>query len=187
LKTESYQFPKHSLRMRFNTNHDKNAYDGPAGERFTPQGAKATAVLVFTYPGIPLIYNGEEVGNKKKLSLFEKTDIDWSKNSEFRTLYEKLSLLRRQHPALESGSYLAVQNSEDKKVLSFIRIKGEDSVLVIINFGSVAKCTCTVSPNLNTAWKDEFSNAKYKPVKGQCEVELPPLGFVVLLPAAKIR
>ena len=48
LKTESHQFPKGSLRMRFNTNHDKNAYDGSAVEKFSPQGAKATAVLSFT-------------------------------------------------------------------------------------------------------------------------------------------
>lgn len=183
LKSESYQFPKGSLRMRFNTNHDKNAYDGPAVEKFTPQGARATAVLTFTYPGIPLIYNGEEVGNTKRLGLFEKTDIDWSKNAEFRTLYETLSLLRRQHPALVSGSYSAVQNSENKKVLSFIRIKGEDSVLVVINFGSAPVNTkLKLQTNLNSKWKDLFTNKNILMTSGQIEMQLSSLGFVVLSP-----
>jgi cyclomaltodextrinase len=94
IKTESYQYPHGSLRMRFNTNHDKNAYDGPAVRKLSPDGAKATAVLVFTFPGVPLIYNGEEVGNDKKLDLFEKVDIDWSEGAEFRELYTTLCALR---------------------------------------------------------------------------------------------
>ncbi|MGD0037833.1 MAG: alpha-amylase family glycosyl hydrolase [Bacteroidota bacterium] len=187
LKTESYQFPKGSLRMRFNTNHDKNVQDGPAVEKFTPQGAKATAVLMFTYPGIPLIYNGEEVANNKRLGLFEKTDIDWSKNTEFRTLYEELALLRKQHPSLVNGSYYAVQNSENRKVLSFIRIKGRDSVLVVINFGSAMKCTFVLPSNSNNTWKDYFNDIIYEPTENRCDVELPSLGFAVLLPVEKIR
>lgn len=187
LKTESYQFPKSSLRMRFNTNHDKNVWDGPAVEKFTPQGAKATAVLTFMYPGVPLIYNGEEVANNKRLGLFEKKDIDWSKNTEFRTLYEKLSILRKSHPALINGSYSAIQNSENRKVLSFIRIKGEDSVLVVINFGSAMKCTLVLPTNSNNTWKDYFTDRIYEPTNSRCDIELPSLGFIVLFPQTKVQ
>jgi glycosidase len=188
LRTESYQFPQGSLRMRFNTNHDKNAWDGPEVEKFTPQGAKATAVLVFTYPGVPLIYNGEEAGNNKKLGLFEKIDINWSKNAEFRTLYEKLSLLRKQHPALVSGSYSVVQNSDSKQALSFLRIKGEDSVLVVINFSSTSeKINLVLPPNSNNAWTDFFSNNLYEPTSRRCDIALPSLGFVVLYPSIKVQ
>ncbi len=188
LKMESYQFPRGSLRMRFNTNHDKNAWDGPAVEKFTPQGAKATAALVFTYPGVPLIYNGEEVGNNKKLGLFEKTDIDWSKNDDFRMLYEKLSLLRKKHPALVDGSYSAVQNSDRKQVLSFIRIKGEDSVLVVLNFSSTAiKVDLVLPSNSNNTWTDFFTNKIYEPTSHQYNIALPSLGFVVLNPSQKVR
>jgi len=139
LTTESFQYPRNSLRMRFNTNHDKNAWDAPAVEKFSPEGAKATAVLAFTYPGVPLIYNGEEVGNEKKLSLFEKIDINWSKGKDFRELYEKLGSLRREHPALRRGTYMFVRNSSSANVYSFIRAKGEDTMLVVINFGSAVE------------------------------------------------
>jgi Alpha amylase, catalytic domain/Glycosyl hydrolases family 2, sugar binding domain len=39
LKTESYQFPRGSLRMRFNTNHD-NAWDGPRLKNSLHKGQK---------------------------------------------------------------------------------------------------------------------------------------------------
>ena len=122
LKSESDQYPQNSLRMRFNTNHDKNAWDAPCVEKFGPQGAKATAVLAFTFPGVPLIYNGEEVGNEKKLSLFEKVDIDWSNGKDFRELYEKLGLLRCEHPALRHGYvYLDIKFRECTYVLLYPR------------------------------------------------------------------
>jgi cyclomaltodextrinase len=186
IKTESYQFPQGSLRMRFNTNHDKNAYDDPPVKKFTLDGAKATAVLTFTYPGVPMVYNGEEVGNDKKLSLFEKENIDWSKNVEFRGLYEKLSILRRQHPSLVSGSYSIIKNSANQKVLSFIRIKGKDSVIVVINFNSIlAKVKLVLSPNSKNMYKDFLTNKTYELTNGQCDAELPSLGFLLLVHPAK--
>jgi cyclomaltodextrinase / maltogenic alpha-amylase / neopullulanase len=187
LKTESYQFPKGSLRMRFNTNHDKNAWDGPAVEKFTPLGAKATTVLAFTYPGVPLIYNGEEVGNNKRLSLFEKTDIDWSDHAEFRMLYETLSSLRKQHPAFVNGSYSVIQNSESNRVLSFMRVKREDSALVVINFGSSTKCNLILPTNSNNAWKDYFTGKNFKPINGQYGIELSSLESAVLIPQTEVR
>jgi glycosidase len=181
LKSESYQYPRNSLRMRFNTNHDKNAWDAPAVKKFTPQGAKATAVLVFTYPGVPLIYNGEEVGNEKKLSLFEKVDIDWSKGKDFRKLYETLGLLRREHPALRQGGYTSVPNSVNTRVYSFIRAKGKDTVLVVINFASaVVKVKLKLPATAKNNWKDLFTNTNVLMTNGLVDLQLSPLGFVIL-------
>jgi cyclomaltodextrinase / maltogenic alpha-amylase / neopullulanase len=183
LKTESYQFPKGSLRMRFNTNHDKNAYDGPAFEMFTPQGAKATAVLAFTFPGIPLIYNGEEVGNDKRLDLFEKVDIDWTKNAEFRELYRKLSELRKLHPALVGGSYAALENSDSKSVLSFIRSNGKDSIAVVINFQvDLQKLKMSLPSSRIKAWRDVINEVTYQVQSDEINISIPRFGFFVLVP-----
>ncbi len=181
LKTESYQYPRGALRMRFNTNHDKNAWDGPAIEKFTPQGAKATAVLIFTYPGVPMIYNGEEVGNEKKLSLFEKVDIDWSKNTEFRLLYEQLSSLRKEHSALIEGSYSPVKNSLEHNVLSFMRIKGKDSVFVAINFSPISrKVKFGSSVFFNTSWNEFFSNNLITISRDDGTVDFAPLSYLMI-------
>ncbi len=55
LRNEYLTFPTGSLRLRFVTNHDKNAWDSPAVLKFGPAGLKVATVLVNTLPGVPLI------------------------------------------------------------------------------------------------------------------------------------
>ncbi|MBI2619568.1 MAG: alpha-glucosidase C-terminal domain-containing protein [Ignavibacteriales bacterium] len=187
LKNEGYRFPKGSLRMRFNANHDKNAWDSPAVLKFGREGAKATAVLMFTVPGIPLIYNGEEVGNEKRLSLFEKVDIDWRKGSDFRKLYGRLGSLRRNHPALRYGVLTELSNSDNDKILSFLRNYGADSVITVINFSNTQK-TVTVEigqAGAASGFADVFSRTRTKAVRGALQLTLPPLGFQILVPNMK--
>ncbi len=132
-RTEALQFPRGSLRLRFNTNHDKNAWDAPAVLKFGPDGLRLTAVLVNTIPGIPLIYNGEEVANDRKLSLFEKVDIDWTRPADMRTLYRQLFRLRRDHKALSRGEMIRVPSTDDRSVYAFFRIAGNDRLLIVLN------------------------------------------------------
>ncbi|HWP82567.1 MAG TPA: alpha-amylase family glycosyl hydrolase [Bacteroidota bacterium] len=183
LKTESYQFPKGSLRMRFNTNHDKNAWDAPAVKKFSDRGAKATAVLIFTYPGVPLIYNGEEVGNPKPLDLFDKVDIDWTKGKDFRAHYEKLTSLRREHEALRRGTYRMLPHNGGEKVYVFQRQSGTDRVITVINF-SKQKAEIIADCEEATTWKmkEYFSGASATFTNGKLSVEVPPLGYKVFVP-----
>lgn len=184
LRTESYQFPKGSLRLRFNTNHDKNAWDAPAVSKFTAAGAKATAVLAFTFPGVPLIYNGEEAGNEKKLDLFEKVDIDWSKGGAFRSLYEGLARLRSEHPSLRRGEYLAATNSDGQKVYSFIRRSGDDAVLVVINFSKERRSVSIEVPEvLPRELKEYFTKSPSVVKDGTLNADLGGLEFRVFVPA----
>jgi glycosidase len=136
LNSESKQFPNNSLRLRFNTNHDKNAWDAPAVTKFGLDGLKLTTVLINTFPGIPLLYNGEEVANDKKLSLFEKVDIDWSKSHEMDTVWRTLFKLRKDHKSIARGSFVKVPTSDDKNIYSFIRTEGNDKVLVVLNLST---------------------------------------------------
>lgn len=178
LKTESLQFPKGSLRMRFNSNHDKNAWDAPAVEKFSSQGAMATAVLTFTFRGVPLIYNGDEAGNNKRLSLFEKVDIDWTKNPEFRKFYQQLTELRASHPALRRGAYVSLQNSDSLKVYSFGRTSGNDVVLTIINFSKESKrVTVAVPDSLGQTFVDGFDAKQWTTEHGKLSLQLAPLQF----------
>ena len=186
LTTESYQFPKGSLRMRFNTNHDNNAWDAPAVSKFTMQGAKATALLTFTYPGVPLIYDGEEAGNDKKLSLFEKVDIDWTKNYDFRAFYQALTRLRSSHPALRRGDYISAKNSEGEKVYSYLRRLGDDQVLVVINFAHESRSvTIDLSGWKSGDLKEYFTGSVTTPQNGKLALEIGGLGCRVFVPAVQ--
>ncbi len=136
LKSESLQFPRGSLRMRFNTNHDKNAWDSPAVTKFGLDGLKLSAVLVNTLPGVPLLYTGEEVANDKRLDLFEKVDVDWTRSREMGELYGKLFRLRKENKALSRGEMLKLVSSSDQDVYAFCRIAGKDKIIVALNFSS---------------------------------------------------
>lgn len=134
LKAEALQFPVGALRMRFNTNHDKNAWDAPAVVKFGPEGDRLSAVLINTLPGVPLIYNGEEVANDRKLSLFEKVEIDWTRSREMGELYRKLFVARQAHKAFSRGEMIKIHSTSDQDVYAFFRVAGRDKVLTVLNF-----------------------------------------------------
>jgi 1,4-alpha-glucan branching enzyme len=64
-------YPLDSIRMMFVTNHDKNAWDGTEYEQFG-DALDAAIVLSVVGKGMPLIYNGQEAGNKRRLSFFDR-------------------------------------------------------------------------------------------------------------------
>jgi len=181
LRSEANQYPRNALRLRFNTNHDKNAWDAPAVEKFTPAGAKATAVLAFTLPGVPLIYNGEEVGNPKRLSLFEKVDIDWSTGEEFRTLYTALTEMRSAHPALRRGSYIPLEHSGGSKILTFARQSGNDAVLVAVNFSREQRpVSVELTSEMGNAWRLVNGAVGFRQEGKTLSFDLPAFGHLIL-------
>jgi len=182
LELEQLRYPKNSLRLRFISNHDKNVQDGPAVRLYGVKGEKAAAALIFTLPGVPLLYNGDEVGNKKKLSLLDKVDIDWSGGGDFRRLYTKLSHLRQVHPALRSGSYRRIWCSDSNRVFAFERLENDDTVSVVINFSKTRRIVRIESAgNLLDIMTDTMKMSDRRKV----ELDLSPYGFSVLTPIDK--
>jgi glycosidase len=133
--------------MRFNTNHDKNAWDRPANLKFGPDGALMTQALVFLLPGVPLVYNGEEVGNTRRLDLFEKVDIDWTSSGSARQVLTTLGALRREHPWLAAGRIVPLQHDGPQAVLAFARQSSDEqrSLVGVYNFSTEA-ATVRLSP-----------------------------------------
>ncbi len=145
-KAEVLQFPTGALRMRFNTNHDKNAWDAPAVTKFGLDGVKLSTVLVNTIPGVPLLYAGEEVANDKRLELFEKVDIDWTRSREIGELNKRLFALRKTNKALTRGEMIRLASTHDQDVYAFARIAGKDKIMVVLNFSSEPRFTSISTP-----------------------------------------
>ncbi len=138
LNLEEAIYPRNTLRMRFSSNHDENAWDASDVEKFGSNGAKLAAVLVNTISGIPLLYNGQEVGNKKKLGLFEKISIDWKGGDEFRSLYDRLFELRKNQSAFFAGELIRIPTTNDKRIFAFARVSGTNKFIVVCNFDTSA-------------------------------------------------
>ncbi|MFH1131571.1 MAG: alpha-amylase family glycosyl hydrolase, partial [Pseudomonadota bacterium] len=138
LAQERRVFPAGSLRLRFSSNHDENAWDKPDVEKFGADGTLLAAVIVNTLPGVPLLYNGQEVGNSLKLGLFEKFTIDWNVKNHYRSFYSQLYAARKNGSALSAGSFVRIHTSADNSVYAFLRATPGDTILVAINFGAAS-------------------------------------------------
>jgi glycosidase len=142
LETEEKVFAKHSLRLRFNSNHDRVLEHGAPIEAFGGiEGAKAAAALMFTLGGygsirsVPLFYNGDEVGYNKRTSLFEKEPIAWGTphSTTFETFYRDLIWLRKTQKSIIEGTMEKVKSSNDEAIYAFTRTTDGNKALIAIN------------------------------------------------------
>jgi glycosidase len=174
--------------MRFNTNHDKNAYDGPPQEHFgSKKAAKLTAAIVFTIGGygtirsVPMLYNGDEVGNTMRISLFEKTPIEWNTPDaqEWRQFYKQLIALRRTEPALTRGSMTKLRTSNDEAVFAFERRHQNSHIIVAANL-SQAPFNGYMKTEPNKVLQEIGQSEKYLQTKdGNLRLSLDPLEFKI--------
>src|SRR5690606_31133258 len=122
--------------MMFTSNHDENSWNGTVFERLD-QGAPAFAVMSYTVPGFPLIYNGQEVALNHRLQFFEKDEINWDTATIYTDFYTQLNQIKKSNESLwnadSGGAMIAVETDKPEAVLSFIRQKNDNEVLVFIN------------------------------------------------------
>lgn len=131
------RYPRGSWRMQFSSNHDQNTWLDSDIHLYGSEGARAMAALTYCLPGLPLIYNGQEVGNAKKIEFFERDPINWKTPSR-RDFYAKWTGLFHAHPALSGGDFHLVGNDRTAQVLSFRRQAGDEKLLVAANLSGSA-------------------------------------------------
>jgi len=128
--------PRGALRLHFSDNHDERRAIARLGER----GAWAASVLTFTMDGVPLLYNGMEVGDTMESgdpALFERFPIFWpivKRNPALPDFYKQLITFRRAHPALQQGALEWLRNSDEARVVTYRRRAGDEEFLIAINF-----------------------------------------------------
>jgi glycosidase len=134
-----HMFPRTALRALFTTNHDENSHSGSEYERMG-EAAKVFAVLCCTWPGIPLIYSGQELPNHKRLRFFDKDEIEWNGKYELHEFYKNLLRLRKSNPAMKAGDLHAkmtkLHTNADNFVLAYLRQSGSKEVLVVLNLSN---------------------------------------------------
>jgi glycosidase len=133
------RYPRGALRLRFSDNHDQLRTTGQAGL----QAAMAASALMFTLDGVPLVYNGMEVGDTTESAapaLFEHVPIRWDmaeRRPQVTHFYKSLAALRRAHPAFTRGTLRWLRNDDEQRVLSYERVGGGESLVVVINLSSL--------------------------------------------------
>jgi cyclomaltodextrinase len=97
-------------------------------------GVKAAATFNFTINGVPMIYNGMEIGNYYPENTNTHSKIDWSHpNPIFAGFYQALITLRRNNPALQQGKLTWLTNSTPSQALTYTRTGNGETFLAVIN------------------------------------------------------
>jgi glycosidase len=134
-------FPRGARILRFSDNHDWRRAVVEFGER----GAYAASVLNFTLDGVPFLYNGQEIGDCTPTHWLTPAPIEWPQPSDRNdnkvpeqtlTQYKRLLSVRNQSAALELGELIWINNTEPDKILSFLRRKGQEEILVVLNLSN---------------------------------------------------
>ena len=139
-EAERRVYPKGALHMSIADDHDEKRAITFFGER----AALAASALIFTMDGVPVLYNGMEVGDATESfapALFERMPVWWAmkeRRPEFPRFYERMIPLRRAHSALRRGATTWVKNTDDDRVITFVRSDASEEVLVAINLSNRA-------------------------------------------------
>lgn len=125
LTEERTAYPARALHMQISDDHDEPRATVKYGRR----GALAASALMMTLDGVPLLYNGMEVGDTGE------KPIVWNGARQAQTFrfYQQMLALRRAHPALRLGETRWLTNSDPDHLLTYVRRGGGEEFLVALN------------------------------------------------------
>lgn len=167
------------MKAWFTTNHDENSWNGTEYEKYG-SAAKAFAVMNATWKGVPLIYSGQELPNKKRLEFFEKDAIKWGEKFELEGFYRTLFNLRSAHPALDASVPVQrLSTSTNDHVLAYLRKKGEKEVVVVLNLSSTELSFELKGDAVSGRYRNVFSDAKGELAPGK-KMQIGAWDYLVL-------
>ena len=144
-KRAAVGFPDHAGFLQYIENHDETRYRVECGDA----AAAAAAAATFTLPGVPMVYAGQEIGQRGR-----RDPIAWDHaREEVRERYAGLSAAHDAHPALGPAGdvdrveyHVAGGGSGERPipaagddvhpddVVAFRRGSGSEALAVVLNF-----------------------------------------------------
>ena len=103
--------------------------------------ARAAAALMLMSPGIPMVFQGEEFAQDGWFTDNRDNAVNWSyehdsEGSKMLKLYRDATNARWRHNTLRNGSLSWTHEDHNNKVLAFRRDWGDQTILVVVNFGA---------------------------------------------------
>ncbi|MEE1045803.1 MAG: alpha-amylase family glycosyl hydrolase [Clostridia bacterium] len=174
-------------------NHDiaNDAYDKRVDAVKPREAAEAGHLLNFLIDGVPFLYNGNEIADGTRHSIWgnrlhtPQFVINWSegytvKGRERTRFLKDLIAYRKQNPSLLNGKTEWIANSASESLLTFTRELDDKNIIVIINMSE-----SNTSSEINVATGKDTKEAMcrravYKKETDKLKAEIGPWGFIVL-------
>ena len=167
----SAAFPWH---VRLHNMNALDTHDIPRFRSFSITGAqKVAAAMQFTFPGIPVIWAGDEFGLEGFNGEKSRTPIPWNNerkhDKSMLPIYQELAKLRKSNPALNEGSMRFLH--ADAEAIVFVRESSKQTVVVCVtrNAKSPVRIPKDAVPGLAKA-TNIYGGGKLKPVGSEIEI-----------------
>ena len=135
------------------------------------------ALILFTFPGSPTVYYGDEAGMEGWEDPFNRGTYPWGREDKtLKARFALLGLQRNQRPALQKGTIR--YRFAEGPLLAYEREYGHEVCLTVVN----ADCK---PHHLTLPWsrcraEDLLSGQVFEAVDGQLSLTLPPYGGLLL-------
>lgn len=189
LKQALFQKGENEHRLlRYLENNDLNRFISFHGLKRT----KMAAALLFALPGIPMLYNGQEIGFREHPystnAVFNRNwTIQAADKEGLFPYYQQLITLHKQYPSLNDTTMEEIQVSPEGGLLAFKRTQGDENILVIVNMDSASIDAVINLSNLNSSgsstdsfiFKDLLSDNSYQTKTNAADMKIPMEGYGV--------
>jgi glycosidase len=132
---------------------------------------------------MPMIYNGQEAGNPRRLEFFEKDPIAWREHPNG-ALYADLIRLRKKTTSLWNGEWGAmmvhVPNDKLAQVLSFVRQDANSKVFAVFNLSAQPQTVRFEQTLFHDRYIEHFSG-KSATLDASTVLELKPWDYRVFV------
>ncbi len=138
---------------------------------------KLGATVLFTFPGAPTVYYGDEAGMEGYEDPFNRRTFPWGQeDSQLIAWFSTLGMARKESPPLRRGELQ--WGTCRGEVLSFSRVLGKDCAGIAVNRGQEPMLAELPWPG--QAAKDEDTGRKWLAVNGVLRLKVPAMGALRL-------
>ncbi|HHX96388.1 MAG TPA: alpha-glycosidase [Clostridia bacterium] len=171
--------PEHTLSERERENYRLN----PRQRRLALNRLQLLVLLQMTFPGVPAIYYGDEVGMEGYADPFNRGPFPWGREDrDLLAHYRQVIALRNRFIALRKGSWRTLWAEGD--VYSFLRTYQGESLFIVLNRHPTAKrkMALELTGDIAGEWQEIFPAPKKRPRKAKVlTITLQPLEGKVFL------
>jgi len=174
-----------NIILNYTSTHDVNSWQGTSEELYGNAYEMLTA-FTYIFPGMPLIYSGQEYDLNKRLLFFEK-DFFSKKKGKTITFLQKLGKLKNTNKALNTGAggadyhsltgLVEMKYGKENQIFAFERSNSKNKVIFIAN---MSKNYAQFTMDYNGAFKT-FSDGRLKHMSDSYEYVMKPWEFWILL------
>ena len=184
IQAEPWTYPSGSMPMNFLTNNDENSWNGTEYEELG-LAVPSLTVMMFTLPGVPMIYTGQEIALRKRLKFFDKDEVVWPKKPtsvSIGQLITKLAARKKANPALfngdAGGALRWIANGGSTRAFAYARVAGTNRAIVVTNPSDTSERVTLSLGTLAGSYK-RLSDGKSVKLGSKQVLDLPAFGWQV--------